>query len=111
MEEFSSETSDYLKKKFDQWKKSDGTVGKHVGVLGARNRLAIEFRKDFESALQPVCRDLKSLGYDQSRNGILRLLGEGLNSSLPFLGDADIVLGALIDSCSLRKRKGRIERW
>jgi transposase len=111
VEEFSSETSSYLRKKFNQWKDSDGSVGKHVGLLGSRNKLAREFRKDFESELQPVCRDLKAMGYDPSREAIVRILGESLSSSLPFLGDADIILGGLIDACALRKRKGRIERW
>lgn len=113
MNKFSPETSFYLRGKMDQWKSEDGSIEKHVGILGSRNRLANEFSEDFEDELQSVCRDINTLGYGESRNEVIKIIGRdgGFFFTIPFLGKADVILGGLVDACLLRRRKDRIERW
>lgn len=110
---FSSGSISYIKEKMEQWKKESGSVSKHVGILGGRNKLKLEFFENFTASLQPVCRDINRLGYARSREEILKIIDDGKSRIvvIPFFGTVDVILGGLSDACGFRKQGDKLDRW
>ncbi|MHB1708249.1 MAG: hypothetical protein ACYCT2_02080 [Thermoplasmataceae archaeon] len=110
---FSSDSISYILGKLEKWNGLDGSVRKHVGILGGRNKLKLEFFEDFTSGLQPVCRDIHRLGYAKSRVEILRIMSsKDLRvGSIPFFGKVDVILSGLSDACGFRKQGDELDWW
>ena len=110
---FSSDSILYIQRKFEKWHGQDGSVSKHVGILGGRNKLKLEFFEDFTSDLQPVCRDIHRLGYAKSRAEILRIMHskDMPAGSIPFFGKVDVILSGLSDACGFRKQGDELDWW
>jgi len=110
---FSPDSISYILGKFEKWHGQDGSVGRHVGILGGRNRLKLEFFEDFTKDLQPVCRDIHRLGWAKSRVEILRIMRskDSPAGSIPFFGKVDVILSGLSDACGFRKKGDDLDWW
>jgi hypothetical protein len=112
-EGFSPDSISYIRRKFEKWHGQDGSVGKHVVILGGRNKLKLEFFEDFTTDLQPVCRDIHRLGYAKSRAEILRIMhsNDMPLGSIPFFGKVNVILSGLSDACGFRKQGDELDWW
>lgn len=110
---FSPESISYIQRKLEKWHGQDGSVEKHVRILGGRNKLKLEFFEDFTTELQPVCRDIHRLGYAKSRAEILRIMHSKdiPAGSIPFFGKVDVILSGLSDACGFRKQGDELDWW
>ena len=110
---FSADSTSYIQAKLKKWYEENGSVRKHAGILGGRNKLKLEFFEDFTAELQPVCRDIQRLGYARSRAEILKIIeSEDIRvSSAPFFGTVDVILSGLSDACGFRRKGDDLDWW
>ena len=91
----------YIRGKFELWSQIDGSPERHVPVIGGKEKVRDEFLDDLAQLRITMCPYIREVGYDQSKNLILRA-AEGIAGyffNFPLLGTADLVMAALIEAC------------